>query len=381
APSGTAGNRNFMAHAVVLGLPLLAYLAIAARRRMIGVLWAGAFAIAIAALVLSRCRAAWLAAAAMLPAAGVLYALAPRELRSQLSRARMTLLTAILVAAVGAAIFLPNRLSWGANGAAYADTISRLGDYRSGTGRGRVIQYRNTIRMAADNPLLGVGPGNWSIEYPRYATPGDPSYRRGSLQPVNRLPNTDWLGMLSERGAIALASLLLAFALMGARSLRALRRAGDGRAAVVLLTLLGLAITGSLDAVLIRPEPSLLLFAILGAAVPLGRTFEWPIAARVRRTGISLALVATMLLGFRAAELIRFSHIGATNPTNQATLRRALEADPGSYAVLAMLATWRVRAGDCRRAIGYGRRALALHPNLEYVRRALIPCTRLTASR
>lgn len=381
APSGMVGNRNFMAHSLVLGGPLIVYLAMTARRRTVQLVWTAAFATLVAALVLSRCRAAWLATAAVLIVACALYALAPRELRSRLAWRRGALLGATLVIAAVAAVVLPNRLSWGTDGGAYTDTISRLGDYRSGTGRGRIIQYRNTIEMATDHPLLGVGPGNWSIEYPRYASPGDPSHRPGALQPVNRLPNTDWLGMLAERGAIALAALLLAFALMGARALRALRRGEGGRAPIVLLALVGLGVMGTFDAVLLRPGPTLLLFAMLGAATPIGPSLEWSIAPSLRRAALSATLVMTILLGFRAAELIRFSHIGATNPTNQATLRRALEADPGSYAVLAMLAATRARVGDCPRAVRYGQRALALHPNLDFVRRALVPCTGLTAAR
>ena len=64
APGGTFGNRNFMAHLVALGLPLLLYLALEARDRLRFSIAGAGVLLAAAALVLSRSRAAWLGAAA-----------------------------------------------------------------------------------------------------------------------------------------------------------------------------------------------------------------------------------------------------------------------------------------------------------------------------
>src|SRR5262249_56191534 len=62
APGGTFGNRNFMAHLVAIGLPVLLYLALEARSQARFVLGGAGACLAVAALVLSRSRAAWLAA-------------------------------------------------------------------------------------------------------------------------------------------------------------------------------------------------------------------------------------------------------------------------------------------------------------------------------
>src|SRR3979411_1218891 len=64
APGGTLGNRNFVAHIAVIGLPSLVWCTVTARRSVQTL--AGSFGVAIvaAALVLSRSRAAWLAVAA-----------------------------------------------------------------------------------------------------------------------------------------------------------------------------------------------------------------------------------------------------------------------------------------------------------------------------
>ncbi|HEU4524893.1 MAG TPA: hypothetical protein VFR62_07710, partial [Gemmatimonadales bacterium] len=64
APGGTFGNRNFLAHLVAIGLPLLLMLTVQASRRRTFLLGSAGLAIAVVALVLSRSRAAWLGAAA-----------------------------------------------------------------------------------------------------------------------------------------------------------------------------------------------------------------------------------------------------------------------------------------------------------------------------
>ena len=62
APGGTFGNRNFMAHLVAIGLPVLFCLALEARSRTRFLLATAGVSLAVAALVLSRSRAAWLGA-------------------------------------------------------------------------------------------------------------------------------------------------------------------------------------------------------------------------------------------------------------------------------------------------------------------------------
>src|SRR5690349_10562077 len=66
APGGTFGNRNFMAHLVAIGLPLLLFVTLASRSRVGFLVGSAGIALAAAALVLSRSRAAWLGTGACL---------------------------------------------------------------------------------------------------------------------------------------------------------------------------------------------------------------------------------------------------------------------------------------------------------------------------
>src|SRR5690606_10450495 len=69
--------------------------------------------------------------------------------------------------------------------------------------------WRNSLNLAAENPALGVGPGNWFVHYPRVTTPGDPSFAAADPIPTNPWPSSDWVAMLVERGAPAALLLLL----------------------------------------------------------------------------------------------------------------------------------------------------------------------------
>src|SRR5947207_513643 len=79
-----------------------------------------------------------------------------------------------LAVAVIVALILPNALHWRSRNP-YLQTASNVADYERGSGRGRLVQYQRSLRMAAQHALLGVGPGNWAVDYPRHAARNDPS--------------------------------------------------------------------------------------------------------------------------------------------------------------------------------------------------------------
>ena len=55
-------------------------------------------------------------------------------------------------------MLLPNRLNWRSD-SPYLDSLTGVTNFREGSGRGRLIQYGNTMRMALDHPLLGAAVG------------------------------------------------------------------------------------------------------------------------------------------------------------------------------------------------------------------------------
>ncbi|HEU5040499.1 MAG TPA: hypothetical protein VFT84_06750, partial [Gemmatimonadales bacterium] len=139
APGGTFGNRNFMAHLVAIGLPLLLLVAMEARTRRGFTLGAVGFALSAGALVLSRSRAAWLGAAV----SGLFLAVeglwvgrlwADEELRRRVLR-----LAGIAVASLALAMLVPNRLNWRSD-SPYLESLTGVANYKEGSGAGRLVQ-------------------------------------------------------------------------------------------------------------------------------------------------------------------------------------------------------------------------------------------------
>lgn len=380
APGGAFGNRNFMAHFVALGIPGLVLVGLGARRRGALVLTAAGTALVAAALALSRSRAAWLGAAVWVVLFSVEGLWAGELWYSRAARRRLAALGAAAAAGVALALALPNTLSWRSD-SPYLDTLVGIADYREGSGRGRLIQYRNTLRMARDHPLLGVGPGNWPVAYPRYTTPGDPAFDPNDFIPTNPWPSSDWVALAAERGVPALASIVLAGAALGFGAWRRWRRAGpageglEGLAAV--LTLAVLAVVSSFDAVLLLPTPTFFVGAALGVLTrpPKRLALTFPLKDRRRRRLLAAAAAVGGLLVLRSAgQIAAMAAYG--DGTRLAAVERAARIDPGSYR-LQMLAAygWRDR-NRCAAARGYAAAAQRLFPNHPAPRALLAACRR-----
>lgn len=307
APGGTLGNRNFLAHLCAIVVPALLWCTVTARRR-VGA-WLGALTAAIlsAALVLSRSRAAWLALAAWGVALALPTWLAVRRSEDPRVRGRVSLLALFAALGVLLALALPNRLNWKSD-SPYLDSVRGVVDYSSGSGRGRLIQYKNTLRMAEAHPVLGVGPGNWPLYYPHYATRHDPSLSHATGAPANPWPSSDWVALVAERGWAA--TLLLLLALVGVFVSAWRTRAEDAAPSVAseLLpftlagTLLITVVVGAFDAVLLIAAPTLIAWTAFGALSHSGRPrVTLAPSPRVRRWWITLGATIGVLIVVRSA--------------------------------------------------------------------------------
>jgi O-antigen ligase len=300
APGGTLGNRNFIAHMAALALPVVLLVALRAWRAAGYLLGALGVPIVIAALVLTRSRAGWLAFGAVIIVFALGMLLSPPLRRHGRTWRRLAGIALLSGTAAAAALLVPNQLRW-ASDSPYRDSVTGIVDYQDGSGRGRLIQFDRSLRMARDSPLLGVGPGNWPLEYPKYAARGDPSLsRRNPGETANPWPSSDWVAVVAERGFPAAALLALAVLGIAGSAVRRLIGARDEDEAVIamalLATLLATVIAGAFDAVLLLALPTLLVWAAVGALWSPEPIPNGPVLARVG--GILLILLAlTAALG------------------------------------------------------------------------------------
>jgi hypothetical protein len=376
APGGTFGNRNFMAHLVAIGLPVLLYVALEARSRPRFLLAAIGVSLAAAALVLSRSRAAWLGAGAsglFLVVEGLWLGRLWMEERVQ---RRVLQLASVVLASLALALVLPNRLNWRSD-SPYLESLTGVANYKEGSGRGRLIQYGNTLSMAADHAILGVGPGNWPVFYPRYMSPADPSFDHDDIIPTNPWPSSDWMAVAAERGFVAGVLLVLvgisialgawARVRVGARKMPALTDLA------IVATLLAVTVVGAFDAVLVLPVPTLFAWAIIGVLASSARPIrEIPLSPRARRVALAgVALVGLVFVGRSAAQTVA---MGVFSGGDRADMARAAAIDPGSYRIRMLLARSWARAGRCDRAIPLARDARELFPNYPAPRELLRAC-------
>ena len=377
APGGTFGNRNFMAHLTAIALPALLLVTVETSSRSRALLGALGTAIAAAALLLSRSRGAWLGAA--VPAtffvieglwAGGLWT-------DRRYRPRLAMLGAAAATGIGLALVLPNRLDWRSD-SPYLESLVGVANFREGSGHGRLIQYRNTLKMAAEHPILGVGPGNWPVAYPLYTTPGDPAYDTGDIMPTNPWPSSDWVAIASERGLPALLVIVAMGGVMvfvGWRRLRRHGRSADGLAGLALVaTVLAAAVVGTFDAVLLLAVPSLFVWGLIGALLPPQRELVAIALPEGRRRVLALAVAgAALLFALRsAAQAVAMLVAGSGRSVRRVTW--AARIDPGSYRLQMILSGVPGARGPCSRVRVHGAVAHELFPHHPAPVRVLRAC-------
>jgi O-antigen ligase len=387
APSGVFGNRNHAAHFVALTLPatlvLLCRPSTATSRalrdrasRSLG--YAGAL-IGVAAITVARTRAAWVATLCGLLVGAILLAAAPGlRSRTSLTRGGRRWVVTAAMGVVLAAI-LPTPLEWRVAHPIW-ESAANLANYETGSGRGRLIQYEATLRMALDNPLFGVGPGNWSLRYPAYAAPGDPSVEvENPLSPTDRLPLSDWLGTLAEGGVPAALLLFVVAALVASRAIALIRHSTHDedrlRGLALSIAIAIIAILGALDAVL-QNAATALIATVLVATLSGGERASIVVARgrALRGAGAVAILLPSAFFGFLTIR--RLSSVRQYgNEVTMPRLRAAVSADPTDYVARMLLARQYVLFRRCAEARPHLNAAGRLHPAAPAVGRMARACS------
>ncbi len=381
APGGTFGNRNFVAHIAAIGLPSLVWCTVTARRPFGALMGSLGAALVAGALVLSRSRAAWLAVVASLVILLIPMIASRKYWRGGDVGGRFARLA--LAAAIGGmvAIALPNTLNWNSE-SPYLDSARGVVDYKKGSGRGRVAQYQNSLRMAVANPIFGVGPGNWPVEYVRFAPRNDRSIADDGMT-ANPWPSSDWVAFVSERGFVPTLALLGAFTVLFFGALRRWGELKDPDAVlaqcVLAGTIVATMVVSAFDVVLLLGAPSFLVWSVLGATSGIRSTTG---ARRGREVKISPAALSLGAAGVFLVVLASTARSVTQTIAMSMVGRGALTAgwvsgamwDPGSYRINLRVAQLYSRRGHCSVARDYAHQAAALFPLSPEARRIRQNC-------
>lgn len=87
--------------------------------------------------------------------------------------------------------------------------LYRLSD--SQTLQSRILFWENSIQMAKDHPILGVGLGNWQIHFPKYGLNRFEDYATANGESTLQRPHNDFIWILCETGIPGLLAYLIIF--------------------------------------------------------------------------------------------------------------------------------------------------------------------------
>ena len=270
-PSGSFANASQLAAYLDIGILLAAGIAIDAARGT-GRHRRAAMTAGIAVVLLDAAALLWLGARgatlALIAASAVwLFSSVPARKR----RLRAALAGALALLAIGAAL-------------AFVWRFERLGDpYRYD----RIRIWRADLSAAADNPILGMGPGMFAQRGYRYDFP----LEREMFRHTKTLgsPHSSWLGALVETGAAGFAALAILAAIL-------LRRLWPHRDDGAVAALWAVLLAGLVDDVMTVPAIAMTLIALLAPRLAAGAPREVPLRLAWRMTVRAAAAAGLVLV-------------------------------------------------------------------------------------
>jgi O-antigen ligase len=155
----------------------------------------------IGGLILTRTRAAWLG---ILIACLIFLFLNRKFIFTKLFRLkndkRNIFILIISLISILYFLFIPigGQVSWDGK-SSVSDTIKTLTQLKSNSSwGGRIDMYKATAKIIAENPMFGVGLGNWKLIYPKFAN--NTIYTDNNFTKITQRPHNDFLWLLSEVG-------------------------------------------------------------------------------------------------------------------------------------------------------------------------------------
>ena len=210
--SATFGYKNFFAQYLCFVIPACITSIYMIKHKQMKLLIIALSFINIGALVITRCRAAWLGIFFML----IIFSLLNKQnlindIKKIIYNKKSLSISIILVFVLSFIIFKPIDIStgiWIGDKSSIKDTLLSIQNiHEKSTWGDRIEMYQGSFEMIKKQPFLGVGLGNWKVIYPGYAN--NNSYTDYDKHKVILRPHNDILWIATEIGIIGVIFLIV----------------------------------------------------------------------------------------------------------------------------------------------------------------------------
>ena len=141
----------------------------------------------------------------------------------------------------------------------------KKGEYNSTATR--YFLYKSTLKIISNNPITGVGPGNWRIEYPLTGL----NLSKGEKgDKIVQRPHNDFLWVMSEMGVLAGVLYILLFLIVLSETFRLIKKSiGKERVfySSIFVTIFGYMFISAVDFPLERISHNILFFLLVSLIV------------------------------------------------------------------------------------------------------------------
>tara|TARA_B100000579_G_scaffold47588_1_gene33192 strand:+ start:87 stop:1907 length:1821 start_codon:yes stop_codon:yes gene_type:complete len=209
--SATFGYKNFFAQYLCFVIPACITSIYIFKHKQMKLLMLALSFINIGALIITRCRAAWLGIFFMF----IIFILLNKrnlinDIKKIIYNKKLLSISIVSIFIISFITFKPIDIStgiWIGDKSTIKETLMSIKDINKKSVWGdRIDMYEGSLRMIKNKPFLGVGLGNWKVMYPGYVN--NNSYKDFNRHKIILRPHNDILWIATETGIVGFIFLL-----------------------------------------------------------------------------------------------------------------------------------------------------------------------------
>lgn len=388
-PVSTMGNLNFTAQYLIGTIPLFVSAFVLARRMSARLFFLAALILAVVHLLLTQSRGGLVGFAVSAVLFSILYAGAIGSPVQHLRNFLRTKAQKLLIICLGSIIVVTSYCIL--DSGKTLDRLVSIFTTRKETNIYRLLTWRDTMRLVAHYPILGVGVGNYQFVFPLYKS--EQLWHQQDIFGRTRQVRThnDYLNILAETGVLGLATFLT---IVGVVVVGSLRQCTSKHAPLAKRTILQIGLLSGICATLAQslfdfnlynPASALLFWVSLGLLAGLAGTARSAnfmktsaVPEAQKRPGMYLAFAGIALLGLMSLySTFVFRPYSASYDNQQAqkyfdrrdytsalnSLQRAIDIDRTNIDTVSLLADTYRNMGNYDNARRYYEQWLSLEPH------------------